>query len=263
MIILNELPSEMMFLHSQLPYEAVAQHSEQLSISDVSLFDLDFVADIPLDDFQGSDFADAFHIDGALSLFDELASSEKEGADLIPFELDFSQPCEVNLKEVISENESSDCSLELSSLVDAPVVEFECSHDLDAKSEPQLCSKALSFKISGVSLPRIAGYSECLEVAEQAKVDLTTDVVVSPTRASKRPRSQVEEVSHDPSACWVCQSHTSDSRKDALHRYLVKRVKRQQSGGRHRYAARSAVASSRNRQKGRFVEAVQWVSLSC
>lgn len=64
---------------------------------------------------------------------------------------------------------------------------------------------------------------------------------------------------HDPSTCDICLSNKSPHRKAILHRWRIRRKRRNWSRG-PQYEARSSVALNRQRANGRFVSICKWSS---
>lgn len=63
---------------------------------------------------------------------------------------------------------------------------------------------------------------------------------------------------HDPATCDICQSNKTPQRKAILHRWRLRRLKRNWSRG-PRYDGRSSVATTRKRVNGRFVSSCKWI----
>lgn len=213
------------------------------------------------------DYEDANHVDSLVDMFESFAetSAENDGFTQSKPELTNADSfCDVDqlLLPVDKPSKKAFQPLPLASPV-APSVLIKVeddgsSNDDDGPSDEQDCGAVVSWEkrwqslIKDVKIPKIANEADLADV-KSSQLDLPH---TSPFKRQKLSSRTV----HDPNTCWVCQSTKSDDRKAALHRYIRKRNKRLTARP-VRYEARSAVASGRSRQRGRFVESVQWVTL--
>lgn len=259
MIRLNELPAEM--FSSQIlclsPFGGAQPAFEAGLENDLPSFDI-FEA-FTLDGGEEDDAFHASNVDEATLFIESLSGALRPDEDLFG-DLIYSSEQTRSLCDEI-QVEAAVPAIIPSSLPPTLYTPLPISLELETSSPRQEVTSPFSLRISGVSLPKIAGLDESCSVQESAKRELSAEL--SHERATKRQRRcQPSQYVHEAETCWVCNSDKSEARKTALHRYLLKRSRRMQASQRYKYTARSAVASNRNRQKGRFVEAVQWVSLS-
>lgn len=260
MIRLNELPAEM--FTSQILCLSPLGTSQPLfepGLEDeIPLFDL--IEGFTVDGGEEDDLLHANNVDEATLFIESLNGSTK--ANDAPLEDLFS--CSgFEIADVFpKEAPSTEHDIPKPVLYSPTPVSLEEDHSHSTFAPLKEAQFNFNLRISGVSLPKIAGLDESDTVQENAKKELSADFSVGEPCKKRQKRSQPVQYVHDADTCWVCNSSKSEARKAALHRYILKRSRRMQASQRFKYTARSAVASSRNRQKGRFVEAVQWVSLS-
>lgn len=94
----------------------------------------------------------------------------------------------------------------------------------------------------------------------QGKIDIRIPSIVIPKMdAQLKPQElEITKQEHDEKACDICQSNKTPQRKAILHRWRIRRQRRNWTKG-PRYNGRSNVASNRTRVNGRFVPTARWI----
>jgi hypothetical protein len=253
--MMTDYASMLLMEQLDLPYEVAVPSLAQAYEGQDDIFDL--LACESTNTVQ-DDYSDAHNIDLVGDIFAENESSSGNFSG--EFEADsflFSDLLIPETTNVVEQTYVTPVCIPDAEPLIAPEVHVQPAPTSESKFFQADALRSLNLQISGIPLPRIAGMSNCDESSQLASRELSLDVSMT----KKRPATS-QSCSHITSNCWVCKSSTiSEARKAALHRYQAKRRKRLSSIT-HRYLARSAVASSRSRQNGRFVEATQWVSLN-
>lgn len=212
--------------------------------TDMNTLDLEATSLIPEDDHL---FAN--DVDDIASVFDILAAEEKKSR-LSKDHLEIMKAFGISHEKMIRILETNTSAEPHMKDLPATFVPLKSFLPPSAIVVDPRCFELTSFSKGNID-PRIPS-SSIPKMDNQAIYNMNDFINCSTSTKSRKNAAVAVPSDHDPNICDICKSNKTPQRKAILHRWRIRRRKRNWIKG-PRYNARSSVASNRVRVNGRFI----------